>query len=92
MTSNGEKPSKTQRKRAVHELQDLGAELVELKDDQLAAIDLPEALRDAVMEARRITRFGAKRRQLQYIGKIMRRIDAEPIRAALAELRAARRG
>ncbi len=77
------KPSKTQRKKAVHELQALGEELVELAEDRLASLDLPERLRDAVMEARRITAHGAKRRQLQYIGKIMRKVDAGPIRAAL---------
>jgi ribosome-associated protein len=75
--------SKTQRKKAVHLLQALGEELVELNDDQLAAIELPEALRDAVMAARRITKFEARRRQLQYIGKLMRRVEVEPIRAAL---------
>ena len=75
--------SKTQRKKAVHLLQALGEELVELNDDQLAAIELPEALREAVMAARRITKFEARRRQLQYIGKLMRRVEVEPIRAAL---------
>src|SRR3970040_127158 len=84
--------SKTQRKKAVHLLQALGEELVELNDDQLTAIELPEALRDAVMAARRITKFEARRRQLQYIGKLMRRVEVEPIRAALdAMLAGARR-
>jgi len=83
VTSNGEKPSKTQRKKQVHGLQDLGAELVELSDERLAAIELPDALHDAVQAARRITQFGARRRQLQYIGKLMRRVDPAPIRAAL---------
>ena len=81
--SDGTPISKTQRKKAVHLLQALGEALVELNDDQLAAIELPEALRDAVMAARRITKFEARRRQLQYIGKIMRRVEVEPIRAAL---------
>jgi len=81
--SDGTPISKTQRKKAVHLLQALGEELVELNDDQLAAIELPESLRDAVMAARRITKFEAKRRQLQYIGKLMRRVEVEPIRAAL---------
>jgi ribosome-associated protein len=81
--SDSEKPSKTQRKKAVHELQDLGAELVGLSEDRLASLDLPERLRDAVVEARRITAHEARRRQLQYIGKIMRAVDAAPIRAAL---------
>ena len=83
--------SKTQRKKAVHLLQALGEELVELSDDQLAAIELPEALRDAVMAARRITKFEARRRQLQYIGKLMRRVEVEPIRAALDALLAGSR-
>jgi len=81
--SDGTPISKTQRKKAVHLLQALGEALVELNDDQLAAIELPEALREAVMAARRITKFEAKRRQLQYIGKLMRRVEVEPIRAAL---------
>jgi len=83
--------SKTQRKKVVHLLQALGEELVELNDDQLAAIELPEALRDAVLAARRITKFEAKRRQLQYIGKLMRRVEVEPIRAALDALLAGSR-
>ena len=73
-------PSKTQRKKQMHELQDLGAELVELSEQQLATIDLPENLLDAVMDARRTTKFEARRRQLQYIGKLMRFVDPAPIR------------
>jgi ribosome-associated protein len=81
---NQEAPiSRTQRKKQVLALQDLGGELVALSEDQLTRIELPERLRDAVIAARRITKFEAKRRQLQYIGKLMRGIDAEPIRAAL---------
>jgi ribosome-associated protein len=75
--------SKTRRKRESAALQDLGAELVALSSEQLAAIELPDFLRDAVMDARRITSFEARRRQLQYIGKLMRKVDAEPIRARL---------
>lgn len=86
--SDDNRPSKTQRKKQVRALQDLGAALVELSDEQLAAIELPETLRDAVMEARSITQFEARRRQLQYIGKIMRRVDPVPIRAALDAYRA----
>lgn len=80
---NDEKPSKTRRKQAVHELQSLGEELVTLSESQLAAVALPELLRDAVVHARTITKHEARRRQLQYIGKIMRRVDPAPIRAAL---------
>ncbi len=83
--------SKTQRKKQVTALQQLGGELVGLADEQLAAIDLPEHLRDAVLEARRIESFEARRRQMQYIGKLMRNVDAAPIRAALDALQAAPR-
>jgi len=81
--SDGTPISKTQRKQAVHALQALGEELVELKEEQLAAVEMPERLRDAVTAARSITSHEARRRQLQYIGKIMRKVDPAPIRAAL---------
>jgi len=80
-----EGPSKSQRKRDMHALQGLGEALVELNDERLVSLDLPESLRDAVIKARKITRHEARRRQMQYIGKLMRDIDAEPIRARLAE-------
>jgi len=79
--------SKTQQKRAMLELQALGVALVELPQTQLDAMQLPAALAAAVAEARRMTRHEAKRRQLQFIGKLMRSIDAEPIREQLAALR-----
>lgn len=91
MTTDEEKPSKTQRKRQVTALQDLGEELAVLADDQLASIELPDILRDAVMEVRRISSFEARRRQMQYIGKIMRKVDAAPIRAALEGFQTASR-
>jgi len=75
--------SKSQRKRDSLALQELGVELTELSDEQLAAIELPDLLREAVMEARRITSFEGRRRQTQYIGKLMRKVDAEPIRVRL---------
>ncbi len=78
-----EKPSKTQRKRAMHELQALGERLAELNPEQLAAVALPEDLREAVERARRITRHEARRRQLQYIGRLMRSVDPEAIREKL---------
>ena len=74
-----EKPSKTQRKREMHELQALGARLVELNSEQLSEIGLPEDLRDAVEFARRTTKHEARRRQMQYIGKLMRSVDPAPI-------------
>jgi len=83
-----ELPSKTQRKKQMHDLQALGAELVELTDDQLASIELPENLLDAVNAARRVAKFEAKRRQLQYIGKLMRHVDPEPIRRRISTWKA----
>lgn len=75
--------SKTRRKQAMLALQELGAELTRLSDAQLEQVEMPDVLRDAVMEARRITRFEARRRQLQYIGRLMRDVDPAPIRARL---------
>jgi ribosome-associated protein len=75
--------SKTQRKRAMHALQDLGEALVGLSPERRAALDLPEPLREAVDEAKRLKSFEARRRQLQYIGRLMRDVDPEPIRARI---------
>ena len=83
--------SKTRRKQEMAALQDIGEELVELTGERLDALDLPEILRDAVVEARRISGHEARRRQLQYIGKLMRGVDPEPIRARLAEWKAPER-
>lgn len=82
-----ERPSKTRRKQDMHALQALGAALVELGGAQLAAFALPEDLREAVLAAKRIASREARRRQLQYIGRLMREVDAAPIRAKLDELR-----
>jgi ribosome-associated protein len=76
--------SRSQKKREVEELQKLGAALVALAPAQLDAMALPDALAAAVREAQRIRSHEARRRQLQYIGKLMRSVDAEPVRAALA--------
>ena len=81
-------PSKTQRKQQMEDLQTLGEELVALSTDRVKKIEIPENLRDAVREAQRMTRPDeAKRRQMQYIGKLMRNVDVEPIRTALALVR-----
>jgi ribosome-associated protein len=79
-------PSKTKLKQRMLELQALGAALVKLPEGQLAAMPMPENLAAAVTEARRISSHEGRRRQVQYIGKLMRNLDPEPIRAALAEL------
>ena len=76
--------SRTKKKEHVEELQKLGTALVSLAPVHLDAIDLPAELRGAVLEAQRIRSREARRRQLQFIGKLMRRIDPEPVRAALA--------
>jgi ribosome-associated protein len=79
-------PSKSQLKREMTALQDLGAELVALSKERLARIEMPERLRDALLDAQRFTKHEARRRQMQYIGKIMRDIDAAPLRAAMDEI------
>ena len=76
-------PSKTQLKRESDELQALGKALLELPDDLLASIDMPERLRDAFADHRRFPTLEAKRRQLQFIGKLLRSADPEPLRQAL---------
>jgi ribosome-associated protein len=78
-----ERPSKTQRKKEVQALQALGEQLADLSPEQLARIPLPDELREAVEFAHRVTSHEGKRRHLQYIGKLMRRVDADEIRAAL---------
>ncbi|HEY6824227.1 MAG TPA: ribosome biogenesis factor YjgA [Steroidobacteraceae bacterium] len=79
-----ERPSKSARKRAAHAAQDLGEALLELPDAELAALALPEALLEAIRAGRRIASRAAGARQRQYIGKLMREVDPQPIRAALA--------
>lgn len=84
-----DRPSKSERKREMHAVQELGEALVGLPDDEISRLDLPENLRDAVSEARRIRGFEARRRQLQYIGKLMRHIDVEPVRRHIDSLKQA---
>ncbi|HEX9208371.1 MAG TPA: ribosome biogenesis factor YjgA [Steroidobacteraceae bacterium] len=79
-----EGPSKSELKRQDRELRELGVELVELPPADLDALELPEKLHDAVEACRRITAHGARLRQEMYIAKVMRNVDVEPIRAALA--------
>jgi ribosome-associated protein len=79
--------SKTQKKNEFKALQALGEQLVSLSPDQLKAIDMPEELLSAVHDAQKPMKHEAKRRQLQYIGKLMRETDPEPIRNALENIR-----
>jgi len=76
-------PSKSQRKREMHLLQDLGERLVALPPSQLERLELPPDLVDAIVLARKITAREGRRRQLQYVGKLMRHTDADAILAKL---------
>lgn len=78
-----ERPSKSARKREASAAQDLGTRLIELKEPELRALDLPERLLDAILLAKRITARGGLARQRQYIGKLMRDVDPAPLEAAL---------
>ncbi|GAB2728849.1 ribosome biogenesis factor YjgA [Melaminivora jejuensis] len=82
--------TKTEMKRESDALQDLGAELMTLRADLFARLELPGVLQDALAEAARISNFEGRRRQMQYVGKLMRQLDDEQvaaIRAALEEQR-----
>ena len=74
--------SKSQRKRDAQALQSLGESLVQLNKSALQQIPLPDDLHAAIVEAQRINQHGALKRQLQYIGKLMRQYEVEPIRQA----------
>lgn len=80
-------PSKTRRKAEMHALQDMGEALILLEPKRLAElaaeVALPERLVEAVREARSITAWGGRKRQLKYVGKLMRDIDPEPVRRRL---------
>jgi ribosome-associated protein len=78
-------PSKTQLKAEADEKQALGEALLTLRADLMARLDLPDKLLDAIASAKKITNFEGKRRQMQFIGKLMRPLDAEPIREAINE-------
>jgi ribosome-associated protein len=77
-------PSKTRQKAESHALQDLGKQLCELSADRLAATEMPENLRDAILAFRRTRSHEGKRRQMQYVGKLMRQVDDAPLREAVA--------
>lgn len=79
-----DRPSKSQLKRESHVLQSLGEDLLTLPASRLEPLNLPEILLDALRMAKKITSHEGRRRQMQYIGKLMRRVDPEPIRQAVA--------
>ena len=72
-------PSKTKIKKQMHELQDLGEELTKLPKEKLRELNLPETLLDAITDYKKMTKFGAQSRQMQYIGRLMRNVDPMPI-------------
>lgn len=79
-----EGPSKSQKKREAEALQKLGGELAKLSPDAFERVTgLPEDIRDAILEYRRLKSFGALRRQMQLIGKLMRRLDYDAVREAI---------
>lgn len=79
-----DRPSKSQKKRDMHELQSLGEDLLTLPMDRVTPLGLPEILLDALRAAKKITAHEGRRRQIQYIGKLMRQVDPEPVREAVA--------
>ncbi len=78
--------SKTQKKQEANALQALGTQLTELSEEQLHNIQLPATLLDAILSAQKIHQHGGRKRQLQYIGKLMRDIDPEPVKQAIQEI------
>ena len=78
-------PSKTQLKQKSHELQTLGEALEALSDLRLSRIEMPEGLRDAIEAYRKTRSHEGRRRQLQYVGKLMRSADEAVLREAVAE-------
>jgi len=77
--------SKSARKREAATLQELGVQLSALPDQEIKALGLPDSLFTALRDLRRLPSHGAQVRQRQYIGKLMRTIDPEPVLAKLAE-------
>lgn len=79
--------SRSEKKREALLLQELGERLCELPSTEIEKIDLPEEIYSAVKLAKSIKKGGALKRQLQYIGVLMRRIDPEPIKQALQNIK-----
>jgi ribosome-associated protein len=81
-----ERLSKTRLKQASHELQTLGVALVELSDERLGKLAMPERLLDALRAYKQTRSHEGRRRQMQYVGKLMRGVDVEPLRAAVTQV------
>lgn len=80
------RPSKSQRKREMLALQQLGKELTALAPEQLERMEVPDALQEAIVFYHRLQDKEARRRHMQFIGTLMRKVDVEPLQQALAEL------
>ena len=85
-----ERPSKTQRKKVSHDLQDLGEAAVALPDTRLVGLAISEVLLDAIHNYKKTKTFEGRRRQMQYIGKLMRSHDVEPLRQAVTDMQLGR--
>lgn len=79
--------SRTQIKREMDELQKLGKDLIALPANEFSSIELPEELRKAILLAHTLKSNEAKRRHLQYIGKLMRSVEVEPIKTAIVKIK-----
>ncbi len=84
------RPSKTQRKKSSHDLQELGEALAAMPDGRLASLGMDESLLNAIREFKQTRTHEGRRRQLQYVGKLMRRVDPEPLREAVASMQLGR--
>src|ERR1700712_1777987 len=87
MAIDGELPSRNELKKHMQDLQELGEAVSSLPPDRLDKLKIDERLRDAIDELRRTKSFEGKRRQIQYIGKLMKHEDPEPLREAVASYR-----
>ena len=85
-----ERPSKTARKKESHDLQELGEAAVALPDSRLVGLDTPEVLLDAIHNYKKTKTFEGRRRQMQYIGKLMRSHDVEALRQAVTDMQLGR--
>ena len=85
-----QKPSKTKRKKAAKAAQQVGEELVALTDEQLNKIDIPSELHKAVVDVRQMHQHGARRRQMQYIGALMRTVDVQALQRNIEKVTAQR--
>jgi ribosome-associated protein len=89
-TAGTRAPSKTRRKQAMHDLQALGEALVALPDERIEALALDERLFTAIRDYRGTRTHEGRRRQMQYIGKLMRGTDPQPVREAVAAMQLGR--